>query len=1299
MSGESRFVSVASHDAHVLSNGRYTVVVTPAGSGFSRWGNLALTRWRGDPTSETGGSYLLLADRRGGPAFSPSFLPFACDADACTTSFSDGCAEFVRRDESMTAALEVAVATDRDAELGRLTLTNEGRSGRDLVLTSYSELVLGDAAADAAHPAFSKLFVQTEALGDDPMLIATRRRRDPHEPEIWAAHFSIADGRNSQDGTFETDRGRFLGRGRGLRNAQAMHCNAPLSNTSGTVLDPIFSLRRCVHLPRGESARITFVTAAAESRQRVLDVCESLREAEPVDDILFRARQHAARERARFGLDTTSGLSWIGLLAPLLVPDRAWRAAPDQLGRGAGGPPALWGLGISGDRPIVVLHVSAVSQLDRAQELTRVQLYFRSQGIDVDVVMLNCAGGRAGDDLQTRLDHILGLQQAQLRQNDSSTRAQIFLLKQDALPMQVRDGLAAAARVSLDASDERTLAKPRQAPVIATIPVVVSTSRARHDHTEPDAWRQTPLDFDNGLGGFDVSRREYAITLRDGACTPVPWINVVANPDFGFLVSAEGGGYTWSINSQQNPLTPWPNDPVTDATHEVLYLRDEDSGELWSATAQPCRVSAAVYTVRHGKGYSRFAHVAHDIEHDLVQCVPVDDSIKLSRLRLTNRSERPRRLSLTAYVEWALGANGTTPAPFVITALDVATGALFARNRWRAEFADRVVFADLGGAQESFTADRMEFLGRHGTIERPAALLHAKPLSGRFGAGLDPCAAMQVRLGLEPGATIDVVFLLGDAESDVEARKLIERYRGIDIDRVLRDVRVMWSDVLETVQVRTPDRAMDLMLNDWLLYQTLACRLWARTAYYQASGAYGFRDQLQDVMALCVARPDLAREHLLRAAGRQFTQGDVQHWWLPPSGQGLRTRMVDDRVWLVYVAMHYVDTTADAAVFDQIVPFIEGDLLKDGQNEAYFLPKPASERASLYEHCARAIDASLSLGYHELPLIGTGDWNDGMNRVGEQGRGESIWMGWFLLDVIGRFARHADARSDSTRAARWRDFGDKVRAALENAGWDGAWYRRGYYDDGTPLGSSASGECRIDAIAQSWSVISKCADPQHASIAMDSLYRELVRQDERIAPLLTPPFDRTRHDPGYIKAYPPGIRENGGQYTHGAIWSIFAFAALGQANRAKTIFDIVNPIRHAMTASQVERYKVEPYVACADVYSVEPHVGRGGWTWYTGSAGWLYRAGLEAILGFRVQGNTLTIDPCVPSTWDGFEIVFQRRDRPDAVTRYEIEVGNPRGVNRGVKRIELDGVEFARGSAAMPLVRDGSRHSIRVELG
>ncbi len=665
---------------------------------------------------------------------------------------------------------------------------------------------------------------------------------------------------------------------------------------------------------------------------------------------------------------------------------------------------------------------------------------------------------------------------------------------------------------------------------------------------------------------------------------------------------------------------------------------------------------------------------------------------------MCNRSTRTRRLSVTGYVAWALGANGTTPAPFVITARDAATGALFARNPWRPDFGGRVAFFDMAGQQHSISGDRSEFLGPLGGVDAPAALRDGAPLSGRLGSGLNPCGALQARIELPPQTQIELVFLLGDAASDAEAQALIARYRAIDIEQVLAEVAAQWNGLLDTVQVRTPDRALDIQLNHWLLYQVTSCRLWARTAYYQASGAYGFRDQLQDVMALCVSRPDLAREHLLRAAGRQFAEGDVQHWWLPPGGQGIRTRISDDRVWLAHVAAHYVEVSGDRAVLDETRPFLAGPAIPDGATDAFFQPSVAAEQATLYEHAARALDSALTRGAHGLPLIGTGDWNDGMNAVGAQGRGESSWLGWFLLATLDAFAPLAEARADSGRVRRWHDYAAALRVALEQA-WDGAWYRRGYYDDGAPLGSRESEACQIDSIAQSWSVIAGATDRARAAQAMASVDSLLVDHPHRIAKLFTPPFDGdgrnpARNNPGYIRGYPPGVRENGGQYTHGATWSIFAWAGLGDGDRAGALFDLLNPIRHSDSAAAVERYKVEPYVVSADVYAEAPHVGRGGWTWYSGSAAWLYRAGLEALLGFRLAGDSLRIDPCIPRHWPGFELDYRHRGS----SRYAIEVQNPQRVCRGVLSVELDGQPLAA-DQPVALVDDGALHRLRIVLG
>ena len=1279
----------------LLSNGSTTVMLHVSGSGFSHWRDQAVTRWREDPVAEPWGSYLLLRDEDGGAVWSATRQPFGTSTPDDAVVFTPGRASFRRRHHSVHTMLDVAVAPDADIELRRLTVSNHGDRTRTLSVTSFAEMVLGPVGADNAHPAFSKLFVQTEWDATHALLLATRRRRDTHDPAVWAAQALQVQGRPIDDGcSYETDRARWLGRGRTLRDAQAMAPGAALSGTVGCVLDPVFSLRQHFTLGPRESVSLLLWTRLADSRDGALALAAQLRDGDAADVLFAAAAQHAVDLQQRLGIDSAQAERFAHWMSALVSTDPAQRAPAAVLARGHGGAPTLWAAGISGDRPIALLRLDAADGLDTARELLLAQRYWQAQHLAADVVLLHAAEGDAGKALKSALTSLVDAQRTQLAADAKAPKAEVFALQDDAIEQGLRDGLLTVARVLIDARTSiRVAPASSDAPATAAIPM--SPLRATTAAAPPaDETTPTP-EFANGLGGFVDGGRSYRIQLAGGRTTPAPWINVIANPAFGFLVSAEGSGYTWSRNSQQNPLTPWPNDPVSDAPHEVLYLRDVDTGVLWSATPLPIRVADATYTATHGKGWTRFRHDAHGIALELAQCVAVDDPVKLSRLRLVNRSSRPRRIELTGYVQWALGANGTTSAPFVNTARDDATGALFARNPWRADFADRVAFIDLGGMQQALTGDRAEFLGPLGSLAQPAALRGDRPLSGRVGAGLDPCGALQTQIELPPGTQIDVLFVLGDAADTAEAQRLVMRYRDADFDAVLAAVNAQWCGVLDTVQVRTPDRALDILLNDWLLYQVTSCRLWARTAGYQASGAYGFRDQLQDVMALCVTRPDLAREHLLRAAGRQFAEGDVQHWWLPPKGQGIRTRISDDRIWLGYVTAHYVAVTGDVGVLDETLPFLTGPAIAEDASDAFFQPGASEQRASVYEHAALALDTALTRGAHGLPLIGTGDWNDGMNSVGDEGRGESSWLGWFLLATIAAWLPHATQRGDDARVQRWRAYAEALRTALAQA-WDGQWYRRGYYDDGAPLGSSTSRECWIDTIAQAWSVMAGAPDPDRATQAMHAVDRLLVDHPHQIARLFTPPFDHADENPGYIKGYPPGVRENGGQYTHGATWSVFAWAGLGAGERAADIFTILNPIRHADNAAAVARYKVEPYVACADVYSVAPHIGRGGWTWYTGSAAWLYRAGLEALLGFHLRGDALRIAPCIPGAWPGFALVYRHRRAHESL--YTIEVVNPDGVCRGIKSLQMDGQMLAPGEA-IPLVDDGAEHSVRVTLG
>ena len=1282
----------------LLSNGNLTVAASASGSGFSQWRDIAVTRWREDPVGDGWGSYVLLRDEESGDVWSASLQPLDAGPEPYTTELTGSHVRIAHPHDAMLSSLEIVVEPERDIEWRRVTLTNTGDRPREISLTSYVELVLGPARADAAHPAFSKMFVETEWLSQEQLLLATRRRRAPGEQEVWAAYVARVDTTTKLACEYETDRMRFLGRGRTLRDASAMQPGRELSGTHGCVLDPIFSLRRSLKLAPGDTATVSFVMAIAGSRDAVLGLLSS-REMQSSDDLLASAEASRLAGLERLGADAGQAARYDNLVGALLYACNPWRAPPKVLELAQGGAPVLWSAGISGDRPIVLLHIEGESTRTSVTSMLLAQRYWQSRRIGVDVVLLH-AGHAEHDAWFAELERQAKAQNTLLSGTQGASPAQAFALAAQDLSEALRTGLMAAARIVLDASQGLPEPTPR---VIQCMPSGHRPHpRGRSVQSEEGSPVEIAADgpeFSNGLGAFTASGRSYAITLDGDRCTPLPWINVIANPDFGFLVSAEGGGYSWSGNSQQNTLTPWPNDPVSDTPHDILYLRDEDSGELWSATPSPIRVARRSYAVEHGKGFSRFSHEAHGIDVELSQFVPPTDAIKLSQLKLRNSSTRRRRLSITLYVEWALGANGVVAAPFVVTSRDSTTGALLARNRWRADFGDRVAFIDLAGQRCTGTGDRLAFLGRYGSVTRPAALTDGAPLEERIGAGLSPCGALQTVVEIAPGQEISIAAMLGEAGSDVAASALIEKYRRANLDAVLDEVRHQWNDVLDTVQVRTPNRAMDVLLNDWLLYQALVCRMWARTAYYQSSGAYGFRDQLQDAMALCVACPQVAREHLLRAAGRQFVQGDMQHWWLPPAGQGIRTRISDDRLWLPHVAAHYVATTGDATVLDEVLPFLDGPTIKPGDADAFFQPGTSNEQASLYEHAARAIDSSMTQGAHGLPLMGTGDWNDGMNLVGAEGRGESIWLAWFLLATVTAFEPLARARGDQERIDAWQRYAGGLREVLDSdAAWDGEWYRRGYYDSGLPLGSHESDECKIDVIAQSWSVIAG-AHVEHAAKAMDSVDRQLVMHKEKIALLLAPPFDQTRENPGYIKGYPPGIRENGGQYTHGATWSVFAYAKLGQADRAMAMFDMLNPILHSDTPQAVERYKVEPYVSCADVYSVDPYIGRGGWTWYTGSAGWLYRAGMEAILGFRRQGGALLVDPCIPASWLGFSMTYRHRGPTLRITRYDIKVENPDGVCRGVALAELDGAVLASAVSPIHLVDDGQVHTVRIVLG
>jgi cyclic beta-1,2-glucan synthetase len=1270
----------------LLSNGSYNVMLTTAGSGYSQCEDNAVTRWREDVTRDNWGAFIYLRDVRSGAVWSAGHQPVRTKPQSYHVAFSEDKADFRRVDSGISTRMEVVVSAEDNAEVRRISLTNHSSRTREIELTSYAEIVLASPNADAAHQAFSNLFIETEFVHAENAILAHRRQRSSDDKPIWGVHVVVAEGELVGTVQYETDRGRFLGRGRTAGNPIAVMEDRPLSNTTGAVLDPVFSLRRRVRIPPNQTVRCSFSTAVGRSREEALALADKYHDPNIFERELRLAWTKAQVEMSHLKIDSEEAHLFQRFAARIVYSDPSLRPTPHVLALNTKAQSSLWAYGISGDLPIVVVRINKADDMRTVKKLVRGHEYLHYKGLRVDLVILNDTATDYLQVLHQELETTIRTSGLQALQDKPGG---VYLRRSDHMPEADRILLHAVARVVIVAergSFEDQIERPRVEEPLPPpfVPRVPSQTYPELTAPHPD------LSFFNGLGGFHQGGREYVTLLGAEQWTPAPWSNVIGNAvDFGFLITETGGGCTWSINSRENRLTPWSNDTVSDPPGEVVYLRDEDSGTVWSATPLPIR-EREPYIVRHGQGYTVFEHTSHGISQELLVFAPLDAPVKISLLRLRNRTARNRRFTVTNYNDLVLGVSRASSAPYIITEIDAPASTIFAKNPFNNEFAERVAFAATSERMLSATCNRKEFIGRNSSLESPAALRRFS-LAGRDGAGLDPCAAIQTSVDLAPNEAREVIFLLGEAESKEAAQSVVATFRQAgNVNAAFEKVLAYWDNVLGTVEVRTPDAALDTMLNRWLLYQALSCRVWARTAFYQSGGAFGFRDQLQDVMALVYSRPDVARKQIVLAAAHQFKEGDVQHWWHPPSGRGVRTRISDDLLWLPFVVAFYINVTGDASVLDEVVPFLEQAALAPDQHESYMQPEISEETAPVYEHCARALDRSLAVGKHGLPLIGGGDWNDGMNRIGLGGKGESVWLGWFLYMTLAAFMPHVDARKQKMRGNRYRKHLENLRKALEEKAWDGDWYRRAYFDDGTPLGSARNEECRIDSIAQSWAVISGASDPYRMGRAMAAVEEYLIRRGDGLVILFTPPFDKGNLNPGYIKGYVPGVRENGGQYTHAAIWTMIAYSMLGDGERAGELFALLNPINHSSTRAGLHKYKVEPYVAVGDVYAVPPHTGRGGWTWYTGSAGWMYRAGLESILGFKLQNDRLEIDPCVPRWWRDFEIVY-RRGR--AV--YRIKVENPLGVSRGVVNLEVDGLpqEF------IALVDDEKTHNVLVVMG
>jgi cyclic beta-1,2-glucan synthetase len=1279
--------SPAIANVSLLSNGQFSTLISAAGTGYSQLGDCALTRWQGDPVEDGDGAFIYLRDADSGQFWSIGAQPVAVAGAEYASGASPGLVWLSCTHLGIAARLEIVVSADHDFEWRNLTLHNLSPGARRIEVTSYLEVVLNTRAAEAAHPAFSKLFVQTEyvaAQGIYAALLARRRPRGAGEGSVWLVH-AMHGGAGLE---YETDRKRFVGRGHDLAAPLALTARTALSGTAGNVLDPAMSLRRTLTLDAydtgstgGSRAELGFVLGAAGEREAALALLDHTQRDTSVAQLRLHAAARACGQQGLAGFNDDQACYFQALAAAMLYGAPALRPSAEIQQRAAGNPAILQAYGIPAQATLCVVMAGGAGDATVTTLLAAAR-YWAALGLNL---FLAIVGKPAG--WQAFPGKVVLIDPARVPQSDLDT---ILCLARGVIAQALPPVAARITLPGLTPSMINHATAQTSADTLSTPP------------TPPTA--SAPLTFFNGNGGFSADGKEYVVRLRwDGASglsrPPLPWTNVIANEQVGVLVSESGAGYTWSRNSREHRLTPWSNDPVRDPHGEALYLRDEASGACWSPQPGPLP-AAADYEAIHGFGYTIFRHASHGLEQESTVFVPRRDPVKIVRVTLRNVSGRQRRVSLFSYQQLVLGGTPADSGRHVQTALE--DGVLLATNLMAGPFADGVTFCapvTASAVPTHHSADRSSFLGAGGTVARPAALRQPL-LDGRNGAGLDPCAAFQLRLDLAPGASVECAFLLGETGDRASALALVRRYRqdGV-IRRALDEVRQFWRETTGAIAVKTPVPAIDLMLNGWLAYQNLSCRIWGRSAFYQSGGAIGYRDQLQDASAMIYTKPEMTRRQIRLHAAHQFVEGDVLHWWhAAPLEKGLRTRFSDDLLWLPYVTAFYVKTTGDWGVLDEVEGFLTAPLLEEGEDEVFLQPTPSGHSADVYEHCCRALDRSLTKGAHGLPLMGTGDWNDGMNRVGREGRGESVWMGFFLYRIISDFLPICERRGDLARCTAYRDYHAHLAVVLNDAGWDGQWYRRAYYDNGVPLGSKDSDECQIDALAQAWSVISGVAPPERAAQALDAMEQRLISDRDGLIRLLTPPFVDTPQDPGYIKGYVAGVRENGGQYTHAACWAVRAMAEAGRGERAAQLLTMLSPVSHAMTPEAVATYQVEPYVIAADIYGAAPHVGRGGWTWYTGSAGWMYRVALESVLGFTLDGgDSILLKPVIPADWPAFSIDYRL---PDGVTVYAIEVRNPTGGAAQVRSATLDGVPLAieHGAVRIPL-RGGGRHAVDVLLG
>jgi cyclic beta-1,2-glucan synthetase len=1282
--GESKYP-----ETMLLGDSNYNILLNSGGGGYSKFKNVMVYRWREDLIRNSWGKFFYIKDLNTSEYTSSTYEPCKEKGDKYEANFYLYKAEFTKLWKQLEISTTVQVIPEDNCEVRTVAIKNNSNHERVIEVISYSEIVLQGYSGDIAHPAFGNLFITTEYVDDLRGILAKRRPRSDKDREIYTIESTLCE--DDFQIEYDTARLSFIGRNNSKENPVSLEENKPLENNVGNVLDPIIAIKRKVKIPQGENKVIQYITITGFSKEDVINKSRNYQESTILEESILKSVLNLEDNLTNKGIKPTQAIIYEKFASSILFNNYSYTKRIDRLMNLSRSQRNLWTYGISGDLPIVVLTINKEKESDILRQLIDCHRYLEEKGLKFDIVVINEEEISYEKPLNNALKRIILNSSLNGRENIFGG---IFIISNENISKQDLNLLHSIAAIiiegaegvlwkQIDSAMENENYTYNSRKYIWQI-VNPKEDDFNYENSSIPKVDSSQLYFFNGYGGFN-KEGEYTIILKDRKSTPAPWINVIANSNrFGFNISESGSSYTWYKNSREFKITPWNNDFIEDTLSEVLYIEEGD--KLWSITPEPLR-GKGEYVITHGFGYSKFTHYNNGIKGEIIVFPAKEKSAKIIKVNLKNLNNKNRNIGITYIARLCLGDLRENNYKKVYTVIDEDKKYIYGRNAYSSDFSSSYAYLRIsGGIDESFSGDERDFIVSKEEMENLSNKDRVK-LSGSCGSGLEPVLSEKVHLNIEANEEKSLVIILGAEDSIEEIENTLEEFSHMDnVEKELEKVKGYWRNLLTKINVKTKDKALDFMINGWLPYETISCRLFSRTAFYQCGGAYGFRDQLQDSIPMIYIQPEITRDQILYSATRQFEEGDVQHWWHPVVNSGIRTRFSDDLLWLPYVTCIYVKATGDYKILDEEVGYLRDEPLREGEDERYNVSSKSDLEESLYNHCLRAIDRSLKFGPHNIPLMGSGDWNDGMSTVGNKGKGESIWLGWFLYAILKDFKDICTHKNDEHNYEKYIKTMDFIKENLEIYGWDGNWYKRAYFDDGTPLGSHENQECKIDALSQCWSVISEAGDNERANIAMSSLEKYLVKPEEKIILLLSPPFNNSDLKPGYIKGYVPGVRENGGQYTHGVTWVALALAKLGRGEEAYSIYSMLNPINHSLTTEKANVFKTEPYVMAADVYSIEPHKGRGGWSWYTGSSGWMYTIALEHILGFRlIEGKGFKIKPCLPKSFKEYTIEYKYKN-----AIYHIEV-----IKSGNSTITLDG-DGIEGDI-IPILPDGD-HEVRVNI-